>query len=128
MKLALALLLALLPRVDPALQAEWRNAITEWSPYVPLVREVRWYDGADCEDTYGGGGWNERQRVILICTPILHDLRLIMLHEYGHALLGYGHVLRSERLSIMNDGWMEPYGTEVTAEDKAAVKRLREKR
>ena len=46
-----------------------------------------------------------------------------MMHEYGHAL-GFAHVDRLERISIINSGWEQPYGELPTEEDKAEALRV----
>jgi hypothetical protein len=112
-----------LPRVDPGLEQAWRDALKAWSPYRAVVARVEWNKDVTCNSEWGGGRWIESTRTIVICWPPEHDVGVIVAHEYGHAL-GLKHVSRETRLSIMNDGWQEPFGDTVTPQDLIEARKL----
>lgn len=106
--------------IEPDLRDSWCQTQLAWWPHKADLDYVLWCkdDKHQCKHV-GGGAYDIVHRTIYIdpdynLSP--HNTVLTMEHEYGHAL-GLKHVARSDRLSIMNEGWDLPLSDGPTEED-----------
>jgi hypothetical protein len=130
MVLALVLAACLFVPVDVGLE-DFYSACLSWSPYSAIIKRVRWCEPIECYHMQhvAVGWWRaEQQNVVIFRWPdgtypknAEGDLKLVLIHEYGHAL-GLPHSSNG----IMKPNWEEPVAQGPEARDFEILRRMQE--